>query len=96
PLTTPVLPGVARKAVLEIAVREAIQHVEQDLFINSLLEAEEVFITNVIMGIMPVVGIEAHAVGSGRVGQVTARLMKCYEELVKNRCGKELAEGGGE
>ena len=94
PLTTPVLPGVARKAVLEIAGREVIQFVERDLFINSLLESEEVFITNVIMGVMPVVGIEAHSVGDGKVGPVTTRLMKCYEELVKDRCRKELADGG--
>jgi branched-chain amino acid aminotransferase len=94
PLTTPVLPGVARRAVLEIAGREMIQFVERDLFINSLLEAEEIFLTNVIMGLMPVVGIEAHTVGDGKVGPLTARLMKLYEDLVKERCEKELAEGG--
>jgi len=94
PLTTPVLPGVARKSVLEIAAAEKLQFVERELFINDLLEAEEVFLTNVIMGVMPVVGIEAHTVGDGKVGPVVKRLMACYENFVKERCQKELAEGG--
>ncbi len=94
PLNTPVLPGVARKAVLEIAGREMIQFVERDLFINSLLESEEVFLTNVIMGVMPVVAIEAHTVGDGKVGPVVTRLMKCYESLVQERCTAELKGGG--
>jgi branched-chain amino acid aminotransferase len=93
PLATPVLPGVARKAVLEIAAAEKIQFVERELFVNDLLEAEEVFLTNVIMGVMPVVGVEAHTVGDGKVGPVAKRLMACYEDFVKERCRKELAEG---
>lgn len=93
-LQTGVLPGVARKTVLEIGGREKIQFVERELFINDLLEAEEIFLTNVIMGVMPVVGVEAHTVGDGKVGPVAKRLMACYENTVKERCEKELAEGG--
>jgi len=92
-LTLPVLPGVARKAVLEIAGRQSIQFVERELHINDLLDAEEVFLTNVIMGVMPVVGIEAHTVGDGKVGPVVKKLMGLYESLVQERCSKELAEG---
>jgi branched-subunit amino acid aminotransferase/4-amino-4-deoxychorismate lyase len=94
PVATPVLPGVARRAVLEVAAKENIQFVERELFINDLLEAEEVFLTNVIMGVMPVVGIEAHTVGDGKVGPVVKRLMGCYESMVRQRCEKELTEGG--
>jgi branched-chain amino acid aminotransferase len=92
-LSSGVLPGIARKAVLEIAGAEKIQFVERELFINDLLEAEEVFLTNVIMGVMPVIGIEAHTVGDGKVGPVTKRLMGCYENFVKTRCEDEAGQG---
>jgi branched-chain amino acid aminotransferase len=89
PLTnTPVLPGVARKTVFEIASQNSIQAVEKDLYINDLLDADEVFLTNVIMQVMPVNGIEKHTVGNGKVGQVTERLRKLFEEFVKEKCGQ--------
>jgi len=89
PLTnTPVLPGVARKTVFEIASQNSIQAVEKDLYINDLLDANEVFLTNVIMQVMPVNGIEKHTVGNGKVGQVTERLRKLFEEFVKEKCGQ--------
>ena len=89
PLTnTPVLPGVARKTVFEIASQNSIQAVEKDLYINDLLDANEVFLTNVIMQVMPVNGIEKHTVGNGKVGQMTERLRKLFEEFVKEKCGQ--------
>jgi branched-subunit amino acid aminotransferase/4-amino-4-deoxychorismate lyase len=83
-----VLPGVARKTVFEIASQNSIQAVEKDLYINDLLDANEVFLTNVIMQVMPVNGIEKHTVGNGKVGQVTERLRKLFEEFVKEKCGQ--------
>ena len=87
--TTPVLPGIARKTVIEIASKNSIQIVEKDLNINDLLDADEVFLTNVIMQVMPVNGIEKHTVGNGKVGQVTERLRKLFEEFVKEKCGQD-------
>jgi len=63
-LETPVMPGVARRHVLQLAGELGITAKEEDLTIRDLLAAEEVFITNVIMLVLPVVAIEAHTVGS--------------------------------
>ncbi|RKY22437.1 MAG: branched-chain-amino acid aminotransferase, partial [Planctomycetota bacterium] len=46
----------------------------------------EIFITNVIMQIMPVSGVEKHTVGDGKVGPMTKKLMKYFEEFVKESC----------
>jgi branched-chain amino acid aminotransferase len=84
-LTTPVLPGIARKTVLEIAQQQAIQLVEKDLHIQAVLEADEVFLTNVIMEVIPVVSIEKHTVGDGKVGPMAAKLREEFVGAVERR-----------
>jgi branched-chain amino acid aminotransferase len=83
---TPVLPGIARKTICELAIANKIELVEKDLSIDDLLGADEVFITNVIMQVMPVVGIEKHTVGEGIPGPVTKRMQEYYDKFVKNNC----------
>jgi len=79
PIQTPVLAGVARKTVCQIALRNSIELVEKNLYIDDCLEAEEMFLTNVIMQIMPVNSIEKHIVGEGKVGLMTEKLMEFYQ-----------------
>jgi branched-chain amino acid aminotransferase group I len=83
---TPVLPGIARKTTLEIAAKQSIKLQEKNLSIDDLLEADEIFLTNTIMQILPVTAVEKHAVSDGNVGPVTKKLMKYYEKLVKKEC----------
>lgn len=79
---TPVLPGVVRKHVLEFAKAEGIEAIEKDLTIQELLAADEVFLTNVIMLVLPVVAVEAHAVGDGKVGELSKRFLDCFNKLL--------------
>jgi branched-chain amino acid aminotransferase len=81
-LDTPVLPGIARKTVLEIAAKEGIVFEEKDLFINDLLEADEVFVTNSIMTVMPVATVEAKPIGDGKSGAVTKKILGCYNDML--------------
>lgn len=78
PLDTPVLPGIARKTVLELAEQLRLECLQQPLRIDDLLAAQEVFLTNVIMQVLPVVAVEAHTVGDGKVGAITQKLMAAY------------------
>ena len=86
PIGTPVLAGIARKNVCRIALKDSIKLVEKDHYIDDVLGAEEIFLTNVIMQIMPVIAVEKHTVGDGKVGMMTKRLQKSYDELVEIRC----------
>jgi branched-chain amino acid aminotransferase len=81
-LDTPVLDGVARKTILQLAAEEGIETIEQDLFIDDLLEADEVFITNVIMLLLPVTTVEAHSVGDGKPGEITKKLLEKFQQFV--------------
>ena len=87
-LNTPVLPGIARKTVCKIAGENSIELIEKDLYIDDLLAAQEVFITNVIMQVMPVAGIEKHTVGDGKPGPVTQKLRIGFDKFVKAQCEK--------
>ena len=89
PIRTPVLAGVARKTVCHIALEESIKLIEKDLYIDDVLTADEIFLTNVIMQVLPVCKVEKHTVGSGAVGSMAKRLRKSFDHFVKQQCKKK-------
>lgn len=86
PLDTPILPGVTRAAVLELAAALGIETQEVPLNINDLLGADEVFLTNSLMEIVPVVHLERETVGDGKPGVLTGRLNEAYGALIAKEC----------
>ena len=89
PVQTPVLPGIARKTVLQLAQQQSIETVERELTITDLLEADEVFLTNVIMEVMPVIQVERHTVGDGKVGPIVAGLRESFTQAIEQECGRQ-------
>jgi len=87
-ISTPVLPGVARQTVCQIALKNSIELVEKDLYINDLLGADEVFLTNVIMQVLPITKIEKHTVGDGKVGPMVKKLQSYFAEVINDQCRK--------
>ncbi len=81
-IETPVMPGIARKHVLHLAEQNHIPHQQTDLTISDLLSAQECFLTSVSVKLLPVVGIEAHTVGDGKVGPVTKKMTEALDRLV--------------
>ncbi len=88
PIVTPVLAGVARKTVCQIALKSSVELIEKDLHLDDLLAADEIFLTNIIMQIMPVSSVEKHTVGSGKVGAMTKKLQEKFDEFIKRQCRK--------
>jgi branched-subunit amino acid aminotransferase/4-amino-4-deoxychorismate lyase len=86
PIKTPVLAGVARKTVCQIAFSQSIELVEKDLSIDDVLVADEIFLTNVIMQVMPVVKVEKHTVGGGSVGPMAKELKARFDALIEKEC----------
>ena len=81
-LPSPVLPGVTRGAVVELAEMRSIPVEKRMLSIEDLLSADEVFLTNSSWGVLPVVAIEAHTVGSGTPGEMTKSLREGWVRSV--------------
>jgi branched-chain amino acid aminotransferase len=89
PLETPVLPGIARQTIRELAQQQSLDMAEKDLFIDDVLEADEIFLTNVIMEVLPVVGVEQHTVGNGKVGPITRKLREGFLQVVEQQCRRQ-------
>lgn len=77
-----ILPGITRKVVLEIAHNCGIDVLEELLTLHDLYCADEVFLTNTSLEIMPVVKVDGREVKDGKVGETTKYLMKKFKEYV--------------
>lgn len=77
-LSTEILHGITRAAVLRLA-REAQMEVEERPFsIAEAQAADEAFITSASTFVLPVVAIDGVSVGGGRPGPVATRLREIY------------------
>lgn len=86
-LDTPVLPGITRAAVLELAERIGLEAAEATLSIEDLLAADEVLLTNSMIEIAPVVRVEREVIGAEKPGEVFRQLAEAYRALVHEECG---------
>lgn len=72
--------GVIRGVVMELAEELALPVAVRDMNMTALREADEVFLTNSVIGIWPVVRLDAHAWTKGRVTrQLQERLADFHE-----------------
>ena len=82
PVDAGILPGITRAAVLEIAGHLDIKTQEETYSPEELLRADESFLTNSLMEIMPLVMLNERKIGSGRPGLLTGALLQQYRKLV--------------
>ncbi len=77
-----VLPGIARKVVMELSAAAGVEIVCGALTIDDLLGADEVMLTNSIMEVMPVCRIERKAIGPDKPGDLTRKISALYRSAV--------------
>ncbi len=91
PRDTPVLPGITRTVILELCREKGIKADESPLNINDLLDADEIFVTNSGMEVMPVIRVEKRDIGAGHPGPVARELLDLYRAQVETECTVEAA-----
>lgn len=69
-----ILSGVTRTVVLQLARREEVVVEERFMSIDSLYQADEVFLTGTTLEVLGVVQIDGKSIGNGRPGPVTQAL----------------------
>ena len=90
-----VLPGVTRAAVIELAKTNGIETRLERIDVNQLLDADEIFLTNSIMQVMPVCRIERKAIGDDKPGPVTTRLANALADAIESASGGDESAAGG-
>ncbi len=77
-----ILPGITRETVLGLASQLGINTFEHDIRLDELFHAQEAFLTNSLIEVMPLIEVDGKPIGSGRPGPVTRRFIADYKELV--------------
>ncbi|MHB9095355.1 MAG: aminotransferase class IV, partial [Eubacteriales bacterium] len=72
------LVGITRLKVLELARAHGIRAAEKTLYKEDFFNADEIFYTNSSSEIVPVTKLDGRAVGPGRPGQLTLKLLSHY------------------
>lgn len=78
-----VLPGITRETILELATSRGVNAREEDIRLEELFQAQEAFLTNSLVEIMPLTEVSGKPIGSGRAGPLTQRLRTAYRALVR-------------
>lgn len=76
------LPGITRDAVLEMATKLGIEARQTKISRDTFCEADEAFLTNAIIELMPLTAVDDRPVGTGNPGPLTLRLAEAYKQLV--------------
>lgn len=80
------LAGITRQLVMTLAAQSGFPVSEARLTPLNLHEADECFLTNTSMEVMPVVQVDGVAIGNGKPGAITRFLHEAYREQVRREC----------
>jgi D-alanine transaminase len=79
-----ILRGITRATLLEVIRREGLDVDERPFTPAEAHAAKEAFITGAGTLVLPVVAVDGHPVGDGKVGPVAAKLRRLYIEQAKS------------
>lgn len=80
-LMTPPANDITRSTVLKLAKELELETEEKRIPLEEFLSADEVFSAGTLDELTPVTMIDGHVVGSGKMGDITKRLLEAYHEL---------------
>ncbi len=87
PTTCAALPGITRATVIECAPDLGLPVDERAFTPDELRAASEAFLTSSLRGVVPLVRVAGHAIGTGTPGPVTRQVMAAYAAIVARECG---------
>ena len=84
PLTQNILPGITRQVVINLCRENNIKVSERRIHYFDIIKADEIFLTNSVMEIIPVKEIDIYKVESKIPGPVTCKLFELYRKEIRN------------
>lgn len=77
-----ILSGITRKHVIDLAKKDGIEVVERFFSKSELMDADEVFVTNTISEIVPVIKIDDAPIHRGTPGSMTQHLQQMFKDSI--------------
>lgn len=84
PLSTAVLPGITRLAVMRLAAQENLKIDERPFSVAEAKAAAEVFYTSASSFVVPVISIDGDSIGDGQPGPMTRQLREIYINFARS------------
>ncbi len=88
PLSAGILAGITREVVLELLPGLGIPSREEPLRLPDLFGADEAFMTSTTREVVPVASVDGKAIGEGRPGPLTRRVMEAFHAYAPRHCGQ--------
>lgn len=88
PVTQNILPGVTREVAINICRKNMIKIRERKVHYRDIINADEIFKTSSVAGIVPVKKIDWFVIGRKIPGNITLRLIELYEDETGCNKGK--------
>jgi branched-chain amino acid aminotransferase len=87
PLSAGILAGITREVVLELIRGLGLPCHEKPLQLDTLLGADEAFMTSTTREVVPVRQVDESLIGDGRPGPYTCRVMDAFRAYAPAHCG---------
>jgi D-alanine transaminase len=87
PLGREILPGVTRRALLDLLRATDLTLEERSFALSEALQATEAFLTSSSVFLLPITRIDGTPVGNGKPGEVAKRLRQLYVEHAERQAG---------
>ena len=78
--------GILRNIIINLAIENQIPLIEKTLLKQDVVTADEVFVTNSIIGIWPVKQIDTQAFQVGKITEALQQLLSTFKQQVINVC----------
>ena len=81
------LNGIIRELLIKDLAKELdLKVIEGEYPLNALYQAHEIFITNSVIQIMPIVKIDHQIIGNGSPGSITKKIINYYAKYIEKKC----------
>ena len=87
PVAAGILIGITRSVVMGLCGKLGIPLVEEDVSVEQLCQADEVFLTGTAAEVIAVTKIDGRVIGAGKAGPVTLKLLGAFREFIRAECG---------
>jgi D-alanine transaminase len=87
PLGPDILPGVTRRALMELLRESNLQLEERKFALDEAKDAAEAFLTSSSVFLLPITRIDGAAIGGGKPGDVAKRIRQLYVDHADRQAG---------